>query len=286
MEVETAIDKADGNSEAVSDDKKTKRASPVSPETLELLAKSHHLHFSDYCKGTKQKPSQKIPKTVWDKIKIDIEEKLGCVLLARNERNLKNALRGFLDSLNTGTANAEGENAKPELQNCDIMLALRDSDVMASKIVQKRHHDIIQGANANKAEKLKDGANQSVETEIGDDQTEADDSDDIVVVSKSEHRRRSIIAIETISKSIDLGTQQAASLFRQQTERHITLKETDNRVESIHMLKQDFLRQSIQKQSQELLKNQLEILSFKKQHNLISEIEFNAEVMELTSASK
>lgn len=273
------------SSETVAEDIKAKRASPVSPEMLELLAKSHHLHFSDYCKGRKQKPSQKIPKTVWDKIKKDIEDKLGCALQARNERNLKDTLRGFLDSLNTGTANAEGEHAKPELQNCHIMLALRDSDTMASKIMQKRRLDIIQGSQPKKLKTAKAVSSQNSECDLGDDPTEVDDSDDIVVVSKSEHRRRSIMAIESISQSIDIGTQQAARFFEKQSERHESLKSIDSRVQDTQKLKQDLLRQSIQKQSQELLKNKLDILSFKKQHNLITESQFNAEVLALTTTS-
>lgn len=284
MEVLAPIEITGNDSDPVVDDGKSKRANPVSPEMLELLAKSHHLHFSEYCKGRKQKPTQKIPKFVWDKIKIDIEDRLGCSLQTRQERNLKDTLRGFLDSINTGTANAEGENSKPELQNCDIMLALRDSDTMASKILQKRRFDIIQGAHSKKNKNSKLDTSQNSELH-GEGSVDVDDADEIVVVTKSEHRRRSIVAIESISKSIDTGTQQAACFFFQQSERHELQKLAEKRNHDTSTLKQDLLRQSIQKQNHELLKNKLDILSFKKQHGLITESEFTTQVLPLTSSN-
>ena len=59
-------------------------------------------------------------------------------------RQLRDNLCGYLKSLNTGTSNGE-DDAKPELQNIEVLKQLKYSNTYRSKVMHQARYDLLSG---------------------------------------------------------------------------------------------------------------------------------------------
>ena len=182
---------------------------------------------------------------------------------AKRIRQLKDNLCGYLKSLNTGTANGEND-PKPELQNIEVLKQLKASDTYRSKVLHQKRHDLI----TSPAKRSKKDANSSI---VGlDTIDEIRDIDPDVGLTKKESRSRSTLAIESIATNSSTQTSLQEKFFAEQSEKHNLM-----RIAALEKQKESDLQLRLKQQA--LNKAALEVLIMKKQHNLLTDEEFQAQ---------
>ena len=176
---------------------------------------------------------------------------------SKQERTLRDNLRSFLKTQDTGTANPDGD-SKPELQDVSVMgrLKMESSNIYHTKVIQTKRHELIASAESNRVQRKRpkrsdDGSD--LEDDFGNDENEPR--------TKKECLVRTALAIENIANSLSESKLQRDVFFKENSEKHKLFKED-------HGFK-------MKRRKNGLMKEELDLLETKRRLGLVSDSEFD-----------
>ena len=175
---------------------------------------------------------------------------------SKQERTLKDNLRTFLKSQDTGTANPDGD-SKPELQDISVMgrLKMESSDVYHTKVIQTKRQELIASAGSKRSQRKRPGRD-----EMENDSDEGSDSGDKEPRTKKDCLVRTALAIEDIANAMKGSQAQRDRFYGECSEKHGLFKEAH-----------EF---NIKRRKNGLMKEELEMLETKRRLGLINENQF------------